>query len=160
MRIGVTGHMDLTDDTVALVTEALRAALKPHADGELTGVSCLARGADSLFAQVIIDLGARLEVILPSADYRATKVKPDHAPLFDRLLAQATTVRTMPFDTHGREAYIAANEAVLSSVDHLIAVWDGQPPTGVGGTADTVADARQRALPVTVIWPEGARRKS
>jgi hypothetical protein len=158
VRIGVTGHMDLTDDTVPLVAQTLRESLKPYADGNLTGVSCLARGADSIFAEVIIDLGAKLEVILPSTNYRETKVKPDHAPQFDRLLAQATTVRTMPFDTAGRDAYVAANEAVLDSIDQLIAVWDGQPSTGRGGTADTVTDAQSRAVPVIIIWPRGAAR--
>ena len=158
MRIGVTGHMDLTDDTVPLVARAIRDALTPHADGNLTGVSCLARGTDSIFAQVIIDLGGKLEVVLPSTNYRDTKVKPDHAPLFDRLLTLATTVRAMPFDTAGRDAYAAANEAVLDSIDQLVAVWDGQPSTGQGGTADAVAEARHRALAVTVIWPNGASR--
>lgn len=158
MRIGVTGHMDLTDDTIPLVTQALREALKPYADGNLTGVSCLARGADSLFAQVIIDLSGQLEVVLPSTNYRETKVKPDHALLFDRLFAQATKVHTMPFDAAGRDAYVAANKAVLDSIDQLIAVWDGQPSTSRGGTADTVAEARLRSLAVTVVWPDGAAR--
>ena len=156
MRIGITGHMDLTDDTISLVAQALRETLKPYADGNLTGVSCLARGADSIFAQVIIDLGGKLEVVLPSTNYRETKVKPDHAPLFDQLLAQATTVRTMPFDTAGRGAYVAANEAVLDTIDQLVAIWDGQPSTGRGGTAETVADARRRSVPITIIWPIAA----
>jgi hypothetical protein len=158
VRIGVTGHMDLTDDTIPLVAYALHETLKPYADGNLTGVSCLARGADSIFAQVIINLGGKLEIVLPSTNYRETKVKPDHAPLFDQLLTQATTVRTMPFDTAGRDAYVAANEAVLDSIDQLVAVWDGQPSTDRGGTADNVDDAHRRNLPVAVIWPVGAAR--
>ena len=40
----------------------------------------------------------------------------------------------------------------------LVAVWDGQPSRGLGGTADVVAYARQRSVPVTVTWPEGASR--
>jgi hypothetical protein len=41
----------------------------------------------------------------------------------------------------------------------LVAVWDGQPARGLGGTADVVvAYARERGVLVQVIWPEGATR--
>jgi hypothetical protein len=40
----------------------------------------------------------------------------------------------------------------------LVAVWDGQPSRGLEGTADVVAYANQRGVPVEVIWPEGATR--
>ncbi|GGO19022.1 hypothetical protein GCM10010116_38320 [Microbispora rosea subsp. aerata] len=157
VRIGVTGHMNLTADTAVLVSEALHAYLR-QVGGDIIGVSCIARGADSLFAEAVLEAGGTLEVILPSRDYREAKVKPDHADLFDRLLGKAARVRTMPFDHANREAYVAANEAMLGSVDELVAIWDGAPATGRGGTADVVAEARERGVPVTVIWPEGSAR--
>jgi hypothetical protein len=36
--------------------------------------------------------------------------------------------------------------------------WDGKPARGYGGTADVVAEARNKGIPVTVIRPEGAGR--
>ena len=51
-----------------------------------------------------------------------------------------------------------ASSAMLARADRLFAVWDGKPARGYGGTADVVAEARQRGVPVTVIWPEGASR--
>ncbi|MFF4619567.1 hypothetical protein [Nonomuraea jabiensis] len=48
--------------------------------------------------------------------------------------------------------------SILEDADLLFAVWDGQPARGYGGTADVVAEARRRGVPVRVIWPEGARR--
>jgi len=54
---------------------------------------------------------------------------------------------------------MAASEHVLSNVDVLIAVWDGEPSGGYGGTADVVTAARARSIPVTVIRPEGAARE-
>ncbi|GAA2213336.1 hypothetical protein GCM10009850_087980 [Nonomuraea monospora] len=158
MRIGVTGHMNLAPAAELLVADTLRAHLASFT-GELVGVSCIARGADSLFADAVLAAGGSLEVVLPSRDYRQAKVKPDHAEQFDRLMAAAKTVRLMDFDHANRQAYEAANEAVLSSVDELVAVWDGQPGTGSGGTAEVVAEARKRSLPVTIIWPEGAARE-
>lgn len=64
----------------------------------------------------------------------------------------------MPFETANRDAYAAAGEAILADVEALVAVWDGSPPDGRGGTGDTVSTARQRGLPVTIIWPEGVNR--
>ncbi|MEU6721896.1 hypothetical protein ABZ897_61570 [Nonomuraea sp. NPDC046802] len=157
MRIGVTGHMNLTPEAARLVSEALRAHLA-SLDGDIVGVSCIARGADSLFADAVLATDGDLEVVLPSRDYRQAKVKPDHAEQFDRLMAAATTVRLMDFDHANREAYEAANTAVLDSIDELVAVWDGRPGTGTGGTAEVVADAREHGLPVTIVWPEGAAR--
>jgi hypothetical protein len=159
VRIGVTGHMNLSEPTVPLVADAVRDYLCTLDTTSLVGVSCLARGSDSVFAEVVIELGGQLEVVLPSTNYRETKVKPDHAPQFDRLLSRASVVKAMPFDTANRDAYVAANEAVLGSIDQLVAIWDGQPSPDKGGTAGAVEEARERGLTVEVIWPEGASRE-
>jgi hypothetical protein len=157
MRVGVTGHSNLTPESVPAVVAELRMVLSEY-DAPLVGVSCLARGADQVFARVVLELGGHLEVLLPAADYRERKVKPDNREEFEELIGQATKVRVLPFDTSNRDAYAAANEDVLSGVDVLVAVWDGAPPDGKGGTGDTVQAARQRGVPVVVVWPDGARR--
>ncbi|WP_433373181.1 hypothetical protein [Streptosporangium sp. CA-115845] len=89
---------------------------------------------------------------------RDTKVKPDHAEQFDQLLGKAVRVRVMDFDHASRDACVAANEAMLGSVDELVAVWDGEPSVDTGGTAGVVTEAGRRGVRVTVIWPEGATR--
>jgi hypothetical protein len=53
---------------------------------------------------------------------------------------------------------MAASEALVARSDRLVAVWDGEPSGGWGGTADVVAHARGTGIPVQVIWPSGARR--
>jgi hypothetical protein len=157
VRIGITGHSNLTPDTVPSVAEALREVLA-RAGQPLVGLTCLARGADQVFARVVLELGGEIEVVLPASDYRAQKVKPYNAAEFDDLLGKAHTVTTMPFDTSNRDAYMAASEAVLTGVDAMVAVWDGQPADGHGGTGDVVTAAKGRGLPVTVVWPVGAAR--
>ncbi|MGJ5897248.1 hypothetical protein DF268_27850 [Streptomyces sp. V2] len=159
--IAVTGHMDLTEASVPFVRQALDGVLKGYAEsGGLVGVSCIAKGADSLFAEAVLALGGRLIVVVPSRDYRATKVKPDHAALFDRLLEAADEVLVLPYETADRHAYEAANTVLIQRADRIVAVWDGAPPSGKGGgTADTVLEAREAGVPVDVVWPEGARRQ-
>ncbi|MGW3646343.1 hypothetical protein [Streptomyces sp. NPDC000878] len=158
--IAVTGHMDLTDASVPLVRNALRKTLKAFAASGLTGMSCIAQGADSLFAEVVLELGGRLIAVVPSRDYRQNKVKPDHAETFDRLAESADVVLVLPNDTADRSAYEDANRMLLQRADRLVAVWNGEPPTGKGGgTADTVIEARAAGLPVDVVWPDGASRQ-
>ncbi len=155
--LAVTGHMDLSEASVPLVRAALRGLLAAYTD--LVGVSCIARGSDSLFAEAVLEAGGRLVVVLPSEDYREAKVKPDHAPLFDRLMDAADEVVVMPHESANRAAYEAANREVLGRADRLVAVWNGQPPGPKGGgTADVVVEARALGIPVDVVWPEGAER--
>jgi hypothetical protein len=156
-RIGITGHTNLTPASFPLVADAVRAVLSR--ESELSGVTCLARGADQVFARVVLDLGGTVHVVLPSADYREHEVDPDNEREFDLLLDHAATVHTMPFPRSGPAAFMAASEHMLARVDSLIAVWDGEPSTGYGGTADVVDAARHRGLPVTVLWPPGAERE-
>lgn len=157
--LAVTGHMDLTDESVPLVREALRELLGKYSE-DLTGVSCIAAGADSLFAEEVTAIGGRLIAVIPSRDYRAAKVKPAHAAVFDHLVEAAEEVVTLPHETANREAYEAANAELLQRADRLVAVWDGTPPSGKGGgTADTVKQAREAGLDVDVVWPAGAGRR-
>ncbi|PKV82545.1 hypothetical protein [Nocardia fluminea] len=155
MRISVTGHMNITPATAELVREAVIDLLDGTPD--LVGISCIARGADSVFAEAVLDIGGQLEVVLPSRDYREAKVKPDHAAQFDALIARAANVRTMDFDSAGREAYEAANAALVQGVDRMIAVWDSQDGQRAG-TGTVVELARKHGIPVDIVWPEGAAR--
>lgn len=158
MRIAVTGHMDVAPDSYGPIRSDISSRLREVTnEGMLTGISCLARGADSIFAQAILDSGGKLEVVLPSPNYREKKVKSDHAPVFDRLIAEADIVHTLPFENVDRDAYEAANEELVSGCDQLFAVWDGQA-SGRSGTATVVEYARSRNIPVTVIWPDDASR--
>ncbi|NUV58948.1 hypothetical protein [Streptomyces sp. CAI-85] len=159
--IAVTGHMDLTEDSIPLVRTALDDLLKQYAaDGDLVGVSCIAKGADSLFAEAVLAAGGRLTVVIPSQDYRRNKVKPDHAPLFDRLVEAAGEVLVLPHESANRQAYEAANAVLIDRADRLVAVWNGEPPGGKGGgTADTVLEAQAAGVPVNVVWPDGAARR-
>jgi hypothetical protein len=154
-RIGVTGHVRLAEGTAELVYAGLTATLAAHGDGPLHGVTCLADGADQLFARAVAALGGTYEVVLPSTDYR-TVVGDRKA--FDDLLGKAVRVDYLPFAVSGPAAYFAASEELLRRVDHLVAVWDGAPSDVVSSTANVVRTARALGLPVTVVWPGGARR--
>ena len=151
----VTGHMRISPDSVEPIRKALIELMKPHAAG-LVGVSCIARGSDTLFAEVVIELGGKLVAVMPSRNYRERKVKPDHAPAFDRIVQAAFEIVTMEHDDTGKEAYESASRELVRRADRMVAIWNGAPPAGNGGTADTVEVARAAGVPVDVVWPPGA----
>ncbi|MFB4300778.1 hypothetical protein [Actinomadura sp. NTSP31] len=156
MRIAITGHRDLDGPTAALVRREIRALLAPFA-GDLAGVSCLAAGADQIFARAVLDLGGRLEVIVPAAGHAAAL--GGRARLgFEELAARASGVRQLGYSAPGPGPYLEAGLAMLDRADRLVAVWDGAPARGRGGTAEIVEHARRRGIPVDVVWPGGAVR--
>ena len=155
-RIAISGHRGLPGPTARLVDQALRAALAERAPG-VTGMSCLADGADQIFARAVTDLGGTLEVVVPAAEYRAGLPADSH-PGYDELFAQAAAVRRLPFTASTPDSHMAASRLMVNEADELYAVWDGEPARAFGGTADVVAYAREHGTPVRVIWPDGAQR--
>lgn len=149
-RVGVTGHRALAepDDVRRRVDAFLDAQGAP-----LVAVSSLAEGADRLVAQAVLDRGGRLEVPLPleQTDYETDFADAASVAEFRRLLAAAATVTTVPPSATREDAYAAAGAAVLDGADVVLALWDGEPGRGRGGTAEVVATARARGLDVVVL---------
>lgn len=157
MRIAITGHRELPKPTERLVDEAIRGELRQYLPAQLVGISSLADGADQIFAQAVLDLGGQLDVIVPATEYR-DNLPADSHDTYDTLLARAAHVRRLDHQHSDSTAHMHASEVMLADADHLIAVWDGQPARGYGGTADVVALAHDQGIKVTVVWPAGARR--
>jgi hypothetical protein len=155
VRIGVTGHVRLTARSRRLVAAALRAALRRESR-PVHGITCLAPGADQLFAKALLAENLTYDVVLPAPDYRAREIPLANRPTFDRLLRRARRV-SYAFLTTGELAYEAAGLNMLDVSDRLIAVWNGAGG-GVGGTAHIVAAACRRGIPVERVWPAGAGR--
>ncbi|GGM47000.1 hypothetical protein GCM10011608_34730 [Micromonospora sonchi] len=157
VRVGVAGHINLTPATERLVADALRVELRRISVRPVHGVTCLAAGTDQVFARVVLGTGGSYEVVLPALDYRDS-IDPAHRAAFDELLDRATLVVHTGHRSSGTAAYVAANRELLSRVERLVAVWDGEPGCHAASTDRTVRMARQRAIPTTIIWPAAARR--
>jgi hypothetical protein len=153
--LGVTGRSKLNQRSAQLVCRKMAAHIAGYPSEGLVGISCLARGADQLFADAILERGGRLEVIAPSVDYFDLVTNPQDRARCSDYLERATSVHTMPVQHAGPAAYLAASELLVDRCDRLIAVWDGGDSSG---TAEAVAYARSIGREVTVIWPEGANR--
>lgn len=157
-RVAVTGHRGFSDKTAALVDVALRHEVSARAKGgSLVGLSCIADGADALFAKAVLDHGGTLHVVVPARQYRDGLPEEHHAT-YDALFAKAAVVTQLDHVESDSDAHMDASLRMLADADELLAVWDGQPARGYGGTADVVEAARDQGVPVTVVWPAGATR--
>lgn len=157
LHLAVSGHRGLSNETEAKVASELRRVVESKGTTELVGISCLADGADALFAAAILDGGGWLIAVIPARTYRDGLPAAYHST-YDALLGKASEIIALDRDASDADAHMDASLRMLERADELIAVWDGKPARGYGGTADVVRAATARALPVTVVWPEGAIR--
>ncbi|MBW0286104.1 hypothetical protein ATN38_04735 [Rhodococcus sp. FH8] len=156
-RIGITGHQQMPEVAIDYAVSGIRDVLA-RAERPLVGVSSLASGADQLFARELVAAGGQLHVVVPAADYETTFSDED-AGHYRRFLAQASEVTHLEFEHSDEPAYNAAGLWVAEQCELLIAVWDGLPARGLGGTADAVAHAERLGRTVCILWPQGVRRQ-
>jgi hypothetical protein len=141
--VGVTGHRSLPDPSHwSWVTTQIGIALDA-VEPPVVGVTSLAEGADQCFADAILARGGRIRAVLAFADFGASLEDGARAS-FDALVADADEVEVIGPQPTREDAYLVAGLRVLELSDVLIAVWDGKPARGTGGTAEIVAAARER----------------
>lgn len=165
--IGVSGHRELDDaaqdvasTALASLLSAIRSAAQRIVSREhsfytkgalhLSLLSQLAAGVDQIAANAAVDAGIALRAVLPfpAVEYR-TDFDPAARPAFDALLDRCEARWCLPGNrAQAGLAYALAGEATAAQCDLLIAVWDGLPARGLGGTADVVDYAVRRGVPV------------
>lgn len=152
MRAGVTGHQELGPaPSVRWVSDELRCAL--NRENVTVGLSCLAKGTDQIYARLLKELGIPLEAIVPCRNIESSFHDPLELKNFQELLMTARYCTTMPFSEPSEQAYFAAGRHLVDRSEMLIAVWDGQPARGLGGTADVVKYARMKNVRVFHLNP-------
>jgi hypothetical protein len=160
--IAVTGHRPnrlpapargmVEDQIGTLLTEIL---LLADAQARAIVLVCgLAEGADRMAADAALRQGVPFAAVLPFAvaEYQKDFADEESRSHFQSLLAAARRVDVLPGDANDRDsAYEAAGLTMLNVAQMLIAIWDGGPSGGRGGTTEMVRHAAQRGMPVLVI---------
>jgi hypothetical protein len=152
MKAGVTGHQNLGDAAaIDWVRVELGRALDTQRVGH--GFTCLAAGADQLFAQALLDRRIPYTVVIPSAGYERAFQDDASRQEYGRLLASAEGRIALDFERPGEEAYWAAGQEIVRLAELVIAVWNGAPAAGLGGTGDVVRHARRSGRKVWHLNP-------
>jgi hypothetical protein len=151
--VGFSGHRQIShpDSLAKAIVEALL-SLRRQAPGEWLGLSSVAEGGDQLFVEQVRALGMSWHAILPlpKAEF-AKDFPPAEWALVEGTLEHAEHVRVITENGTREDAYLDCGMATVDGSDVLLAVWDGEPARGKGGTADVVAYARSLGRPVVLI---------
>lgn len=156
------------------VAVAVRAKLKELRPERVIGSA--ARGADLIVLEAARSLGVPTEIVLPFApqDFAALSVLqpdcPEWTQRFEAALANADKLWTLSGTRREAEAlsFELANRVILGrlaecsedGVDSgILAVWDGRPGDGAGGTASFLALARDAGFDGAVARLENAAAK-
>ena len=151
--VGTVGHRDLstTDKAIAkAVRRECRLLRKKHRDSPFLVLSGLAEGADRLIAGIAMEeLGAALIAVLPfpaadfCADFKTEASRQEFLSFIGR--SSATFDVHLPSDEQWKQPggmrdaqYARVGALIAEQSQILLALWDGRPARGVGGTADVV----------------------
>ena len=154
--VGFSGHRNLSNPAgVAQAIATILDELRREAPGEWIALSSAAAGADLLFVRTALEqgLGWEASLPLPLVDFERD-FPPEEWLEVKALLARAERLEIAAEPGSRDEAYLSGGFEIVNNCDVLLAVWDGQPARGKGGTADVVAYARAMGRPVVIINPE------
>ena len=152
MKVGMTGHQHLGEvTTITWLLHAIETCIKQYQIEQ--GITSLAIGADQLYATALKRNHIPYLAVIPGTDYATTFQNGRDLQKYQECLHCAAEVLHLPFETCGEPAYYAAGKQVVDLSDLLLAIWNGLPARGLGGTGDIVAYARSIKKQIIHINP-------
>jgi hypothetical protein len=148
--IGVTGHQERAGADWAWVREQISNCLARCHPGQ--AISSLAAGADQLFAEEALKLGIPILAVIPLDGYEALFVDDAARQSYVDLLSHCSVLE-LKSTKDPKNAFFDAGHAVVDMSNQIVAVWDGRPAQGHGGTADIVHYAMRSGRSVLHLDP-------
>ncbi len=152
LAIGFTGHRHLQDEAKshAQILEFLREK-KEKTPGIVYGVSSVAAGGDLLFAETCLDVGLPLRILLPmpKEQFREDFDEPTWLRV-ENVIRQAMSVEVTGEEQSRDARYYECGIETVQQSRLLLALWDGEPSHGLGGTEQIVSFAKIEGRPV--VW--------
>ena len=159
--LAVTGHRLIPKHDEEVLCKAVNDELNlvaqsnPHSPRIL--ISALAEGADRLVASCALALGWQLCAVLPlmQGDYETDFHDEKSVAEFRELLKRSTWVKVLESKHHLRPAcYHELGLWLSQQAQVLIALWDGEPAKGPGGTAEVIRNFREGVALAQPILPD------
>jgi hypothetical protein len=129
--------------------------------GQISCVSSLAKGADTLFIEEAIKKNCSIEIILPfpinefEKDFNQESLLVFKA-LIDQLGYSCHSDQIPKNQNERNQAYFEVGKNIITQSDTILAIWDGEDSAGLGGTKDQVDFAI--SLNKSVHWIKSLRK--
>lgn len=159
IKIGITGHRKIKnpDEVKAKIEASINQILKDNQTNEFIAYTALAYGADTLFAQVAKEkYNAPIKAVIPfqKEEYEKDFDKPEFLTEFNKWydelkpeeLTQLKLIKDdeKKNDENRNDAYEAVGKHIVEKCDVMLAVWNGQPAGGKGGTTDIIDECLKK----------------
>jgi len=151
--VGFSGHRQIQDPhrAASAITAALE-QLRHESPGDWIGLSSVATGGDQLFVEQVLRLGLSWHAILPLPPREFSQdFSPPEWLEVEQHLARASHVLVVDENGSREDAYLDCGMETVDGADVLIALWDGEPARGKGGTADVVDYAKSIGKPMLIL---------
>jgi hypothetical protein len=153
VAIGFTGHRHLPDESKsrACILKFLQ-DFKSRTNKTVYGVTSAAAGGDLLFAESCIQLGLSIRILLPAPK---EQFREDFdAATWSRaesVMQRAISVEVIGCGQTKEERYYECGAETVQQSEILLALWDGKPSQGLGGTEEIFTYAKNQGRPVAWI---------
>lgn len=171
MNIAITGHRpnklgndyDLKSPLIQWIKDQIiRRVTHFHCHEDVTCITGMALGIDTLFAQIAVELGHPFIAAIPMKGQE--RMWPEKSQdLYHHYLARAQKIYVtdinkyvtysefldLPFTLYSPFKMQKRNEWMTNTGDEIIGVWDGTS----GGTANCIKYAEKVGKPITIINP-------
>jgi len=151
LKIGITGHQKRAGADWSWTREELDRILA-GCQLPLEGWTSLAGGADQVFALAVLERGGTLVAVIPIPGYERFFDSESDLLQYRRLLVGSQRILYLNH-ADPEIAFSNAGRRIVEECDLIIAVWDGAPSKGLGGTADAVKYAHEVGRSVIALDP-------
>jgi hypothetical protein len=156
LAVGFTGHRKVPYEAKSRqVIRDFLARQKASHLGIVYGISSAASGGDQLFAESCLELEIPLRILLPrpAGQFRADFDDTSWQRTL-RIMEKAISVEVTGRHESQTEQYYDCGIQTVAESQLLVALWDGLPARGAGGTQEMVSYARKTGHPIAWIHSE------
>lgn len=150
VQIGVSGHQDREGVDWTWVETTIRSVLDEQMPIDRV-FTCLAIGTDQVFARQAMELGIPVTAVIPLDNYEDFFKGTDLSD-YKSMLSRCEVIELRSQEQE-QQAFFDAGRLVADRSQILVALWDGKPSEGLGGTADIVQYCLEKGQRVIHLEP-------
>jgi len=168
IRIGISGKRNILSDIYVReeMKKSISNILKKEKTKSFTAYSAMAKGADTIFADVVNrEFNQDIKIVLPfdSTEYEKDFTKSADLTEYKNWISKIGISEVVTLDipkTQERrnEAYFVVGKFITDTCDYMIIIWDEQKPNGKGGTAEILGYASQcatlKGIDIITVQPD------